>query len=84
MTNPAGILSWWSRWQWRRGFDEAAGRLLRGEQTPEEGWLGSISGSPRDRGAQAALAALVDNGAVRVPWGRGSRGAREEWMNEVC
>ena len=81
MANFTGVLSWWSRRQWRRGFDEAAGRLLRGEQTPEEVWLGAISGTTRDQGAQAALTALADKGVMWVPW---SHGVREEWMNEVC
>lgn len=54
---------------WRDGYDWAAGKLLRGDATPQEINARTFgSENPFDRGAQAALTKLILKDVVQTPW----------------
>lgn len=70
-----GLLDWLALWRqrrydaaWRRGYDWAAGEILRGDSTVQEIFDQAVMPGPFDRGAQAAIQRLVALRVVSTPW----------------
>jgi hypothetical protein len=54
--------------EWRRGYDWAAGAILRGESSARKVFDQAVMPDPFDRGALAAIDRLVELGVVCSPW----------------